>query len=443
VLLLVTACGDNHLPADPVFTGLSGSRIKLQWTLYQDGTKQLEPASYYDAKLHVRCERLDWIDGVARCSPIADPTVWTDAECTIELGRDRSVRTPKYFIGHDRVDGELRAARLLNPGKRLETEFPTTFFEKRDGVCTQIPEPLETIYYFDLPGELAVSSLAEVWPEEMTDERLSLRVLKSAEGLAAPLGFRDNALGFDCEPEALPDGTSACVPSNAIASAHFADPFCEQPVVVATKPPVAVSLGDANGCPVYRATGAEHAGFVYKREGTTCYRTFLATGEHAYRADAPLDLAPVERIIEDASDRRLQRIVVSSGHLLALDRRLYDTATRTECKTYGNGELAVCVPTTAIAGVKLYANAQCTREQLIADVPTVQCARSEFAVIDAMSIHAIGEPYTGALYALDAAAICRPRPAVAGTTARALGPAIPPTTFVAGVVYSERSRVNE
>src|SRR5437870_244567 len=107
--LIVAACGDNLQPQDALFTGLSGSRIKLQWYLYQDGSKQIEPTSYYDTQLHVPCAKTLWDDGIARCTPIADPSVWIDAECTMELGRDRSLKTPKFFIGYDRIDGELRA----------------------------------------------------------------------------------------------------------------------------------------------------------------------------------------------------------------------------------------------------------------------------------------------------------------------------------------------
>jgi hypothetical protein len=121
-VLLVAACGDNGIPRDPLFTGLSGSRIKLQWYLYQDGARQLETAAFYDARLHTRCEPKHFVDGVYRCAPIADTTVFRDRECTpeSELGTATSVRTPKYFVGHDRIDGELRAARLLRAGNRLE-----------------------------------------------------------------------------------------------------------------------------------------------------------------------------------------------------------------------------------------------------------------------------------------------------------------------------------
>ena len=435
-VLLVAACGDNGIPRDPLFTGLSGSRIKLQWYLYQDGAKQLETAAFYDARLHVRCEPKHFVDGVYRCAPIADRTVFRDSECTTELGTATNVRTPKYFVGHDRVDGELRAARLLRPGARLETP-PTQFFERQDGACVQISEP-PTVSYFEIASADHIDELAEVWTDQMPGERLGLRILSGIDNLTAPVGYIDQQLGIDCRPEVRPDGTSACVPAAAVEPAHFADPSCEQRVVVAAAPPPALGVLDDNGCTGYFGPGEEHTSLLYRRAGTACVRAFLQPGEHAYRVGAPLELAPVARFVAEDPDLRLQRIAVAAGPMLTLDDRLYDTATRSDCRSVGNGELAICVPTNAATGARTYANDKCTRELLVADLPRAQCSRSAFAVVEDMSIHAIGAPYTSSLYALDAGGTCRVRAPLPDRIPHLLGPPIPPTTFVAGVVYSER-----
>jgi hypothetical protein len=437
IALLIAACGDNAIPPPDVFTGLSGSRIKLQWYLYQDGARQLETAAFYDAQLHVRCEPMTWADDVTRCTPIADTTVFRDAECMMELGHATSAdRTPKYFVGQDRIDGTLRAARLLRVGARVESP-PTAFYERRDGTCTPVGEPF-TITYYETAGEVDIGTLPEVWAEQIEGERLGLRVLASVEGFRAPVGYHDDLLDFDCRPEARPDGSSACVPANAIAPVHFADPYCEQRIVVGTAPPQTIRIDDANGCPLYHGAGDEHASLVYRREGTTCVRALLKPDEHAYRIGEPLPLAPVERIVENDPEHRLQRIAIAAGPLLTLDDRLYDTATRTDCRSIGNGELAVCVPTNAATAAHVYSNDKCSRELLVADLPPRQCSPSAFAVADLMSIHAIGAPYAGALYVFDPGGQCRPRAAIPDTAPHLLGPAIPPTTFVAGVVFSER-----
>lgn len=438
--LALVACGDNGTPRDPLFTGVSGSRIKLQWYLYQDGARQLETAAYYDTQLHARCEPKVWLDGVTRCTPVAGATVFRDAACTMELGRAMSVRTPVYFIGHDRTDGALVAARLLRAGPRLEAP-PTEFFERRDGACVSIVEP-ETVAYHAIEREDDFTRLAEVWTEMIEGTQLGLRVLASVEGLAAPIGFHDPVLGVDCRPGTLADGAPACVPTEHVAPTHFADVDCEEPVVVAPARPRVLEVGDSNGCPGYHASGPAYDGpLLFRRGAAGCERAVLADGERAYRVGAPLSLVPVERTLEDAG-RRLRRVAVHAGDLHVLDDHLFDTATRSDCRSYGNGELAVCVPTSTVAATRLYANDQCGREVLVADLPRVQCTRSAFAVADdigqGLTIHAIGHPYGGPLYALDAAGQCRLRTPPPDVVAYALGPPIPPTTFVPGVVYSER-----
>ncbi|MBA3503012.1 MAG: hypothetical protein H0T65_21800, partial [Deltaproteobacteria bacterium] len=291
--------------------------------------------------------------------------------------------------------------------------------------------------YFEIASADNIDELAEVWADRMEGERLGLRILSGIDHLSAPVGYVDQLLGFDCRPEVQPDGTTACVPLEAVAAAHFADPYCEQRVIVAAAPRT-ISVPDVNGCPSYFGAGDPHASLVYRREGATCVRAFLQTGEQAYRIGAPLELASVRRIVEDNADHRLQRIAVAAGPMLTLDDRLYDTATRTDCRSIGNGELAICVPTNAATGVHVFANDKCTRELFVADLPRVQCSRAAFAVVDLMSIHAIGAPHTSPLYTLDAGGQCRARAAIPESVPHLLGPAIPPTTFVAGVVFSER-----
>ena len=435
ILIVASACGDNQLPREVTFVGASGDRLKLQWYLYQDGTRQPEPAGFYDAQLHTRCAPEEWTDGVRRCTPIGHPTVFADAECTMELGRRITMRDPTHFIGFDRIDGELRAARVYETAKRFAT-VPAAFYERRDGICTRIAEP-PTLSYVELGNEITMDRMADVWSDSVIDERLHLSVLASADGLVAPIGFRDQALDLDCRAEQLPDGTIACAPTDAIAARHFADPLCEQPVVVAPSSPRAVTLADTNGCSTYRATAEEHTSIIFRREGTTCVQA-SREGNHAYRVGAPLELAPIARTVGDDPDRRLQPITLATGNLVVFDTRLHDTATRSDCKSYGNGDLAVCVPTTTVAGRRLYANAQCGREVLIADLPPVACAPSTFAVVDEMSIHAIGTPHTGTLYQLDAGGQCRVRPTPTGLVPHVLGPSIPLDTFVGGVVFSER-----
>ena len=95
VLALALGCGDN-LP-DPG-TPHSGSRLRLGWWNYPDGTQQLETNWYYDAALRVRCVPSDWSDGKRYCAPLTADAVYTSDSCTAALGRiPESGAVPPYF----------------------------------------------------------------------------------------------------------------------------------------------------------------------------------------------------------------------------------------------------------------------------------------------------------------------------------------------------------
>ena len=436
LLLLLAACGDNELPQQRVFEGTSGERLKLEWYLYQDGARQRDAAAFYDAHLHTRCAPAVWANDVTRCTPLADPTVFVDADCTREVGRKITERKPRYFIRYERIDGALFPAGVLRAGE-VVTELPTTFYERRDGACVRIGEQ-PTFTYYEVGDLVETERIVEVWREPIAGERLALETLVSAEGLVAPIGFRDEALGIACRPDVLGDGTAACVPDGALVAQHFADPFCEQPVILALAPPPAIAVADTAGCSAYRSVAAEHTGLLFRRDGGACVQARRMPDERAFFAGAPLALAPLERLVDTVADRRLQQIAIAGDGMFVRDGLLHDTATRSDCRHAGNGELAVCVPRSTLAGTRVYANDRCGRELLIADVPEATCTPSAFAIVDDLAIHAIGPAHTEPLYGLDALGQCRLRARPPGTVPHILGPALPPDTFVAGVVFSER-----
>ncbi|HLL25304.1 MAG TPA: hypothetical protein VK427_24380, partial [Kofleriaceae bacterium] len=255
----------------------------------------------------------------------------------------------------------------------------------------------------------------------------------------APVGLTDRTLGMRCDPQIQPEGHATCVPRVAVAPAHFADPYCEERVVVAAAPPAAVGVLDANGCARHHATADEYTSLLYRRAGATCVRASLGAGERAYRVGAPLELAHLDRTVDAAPRHRLQQITIGTGGLRFVDTQLHDLATRTDCQSYGNGKLAVCVPRTSSLALRLWSNPSCTREALVTELPRVQCTKSVFAVDpDALTIHAIGAVHTAAVFGFDPSGNCRPRPPASDRVTYTLGPAIPPSTFVAGVVYSDR-----
>ncbi len=66
VVALGAGCGDNTA-APPAVT--SGTRLKLGWYEYTDGTRQLRDGDLFDAELGARCRVRLSVDAVLRCAP--------------------------------------------------------------------------------------------------------------------------------------------------------------------------------------------------------------------------------------------------------------------------------------------------------------------------------------------------------------------------------------
>src|SRR5436853_2407105 len=121
-------CGDN-IPGDDVLASVSGTRLALQVYGYDDGTRQVDPVELYDLHLHEKCTAQLWGDGVQRCVPEADDAVFTDAACTMLVGRSFRPQKPAVFIGYDVVDSVTVPARLYR-ADTVTTPTSTSFYQR-------------------------------------------------------------------------------------------------------------------------------------------------------------------------------------------------------------------------------------------------------------------------------------------------------------------------
>jgi len=440
-LIALAACGDN-LPFEELEEARSGTRLKLEWHLYEDGTQQLAPDAFYDAHLHARCTPAPWSDATIRCVPEGGDTVFTDAACTSELGRAHG-RAPRFFVGRDLIAGAAIAARVYRAGSRLETP-PAARFERRDGACTAAASEPDGATYYALGAAIDGAGLVEVVHTDLGDAPLGLRLRTTVDGLRAPLGFIDRALGVACRPEDRAGG-AACVPVDAVAATAFADADCEEPAVIvdiAAEPTAsapAYAFTGVDGCAAYHAVGAELTAIPFQRVGEACVR--MPATMRAFGLGAPLALPAIARTIEDTPTGRLRRIVLTAGELRGYDPRLFDTATRAECERHPFAYGSRCLPAHAPSALRLFANDRCGHEVAIAEVARTPCAPVAFAIArgegDA-TVHAIGAPYTGPLFAQDGAGACIAHTTPADRVPHALGPALPPDVFVAAIPFSER-----
>ncbi|CAN5892595.1 hypothetical protein BH11MYX3_BH11MYX3_19610 [soil metagenome] len=440
VLIVLAGCGDQ-IHQEVVEDAVSGTRLKVVWTFYGDGSRQPETDAYFDIDLPARCAPVLWRDDVDRCAPTADEAFYVDALCTETVGRADVITKPSFFIGYDFVGTHRLPARLYRAGP--PTDAITTIYERVDGECRGPFQTTAEVPYFELRDETHGENLVELRDSELgaEDDRIGVLVRTSADGLRVTLGLHDRVLDVPCRASSRPEGT-VCKP--AIGVAHqYIDSACEQPaIVVFGNEPVGPVLarGDSAGCPAYFSPGPMISGPVYQRVGTTCSRVVLDPLERAYPLGAPLALPILERTVEARPGPRLQRIALASGSLAFYDERMFDTATRGDCERTPFEDVTRCVPSSALPVVRLFTEG-CALEIPVAEVPEQTCEPITFAVGLTEEIkpelRAIGDRASSALFTGGPGA-CTPYVAPAGTVPHLLGPALPEDTFVGGHVAGER-----
>lgn len=435
------ACGDS-IPHVPPLDAVSGDRLKLQRLRYDDGAEQVDPSGFYDTALHTRCAAGRWTDGALRCLPVADDAVYTDADCTTEVGLTPATELadPTVFIGHDWVDGVRIATRLHRAGD--DRAAITEYWERRDGACTGPWPAPEGATTYELAGAITAAELVAFHDGEAGDGRLGLRLRQTDDGLRLAIELRDRELDVACTPTLRSDGV-ACEPSTVAAATYFDDPGCEQPRVVTAEPaprPAIARVVDDAGCATYFRIGPEVSPPSYRREAAACVRATVPSGARSFELGAAVELALLGRTVEDAGGRRLQRVILDDAGLRFVGDRLVDTATRAECLPRLIGDELRCVPAATVAALTLYARG-CVAPLRVAAVPTRVCGeRPAFAIAvtaDGTAIHAIGDRVDGPLFAFDGVA-CAPYVAPPDTAVHALGPALAPETFTRAVAFGAR-----
>lgn len=443
---VVVACGDNRQVTQR-FESVSGSRLALEAWLFDDGTRQIDPSAFYDTRLHTRCVAQTWTDGVLRCVPVATMAVYGDAECTTALGVTPAMSSaePTHFIGYELVENESIAMRVHRAGAR--TVAIAEYYERRDGQCVgPLPSPPDVDYYA-ITGELAPAEMVAFTDEELGAGRLGLQVRSSEDGMHVALGVRDRELDLSCAPAAHGD-RFACEPVDLATARMFEDSACTSPVVLAASeelPPAVAKVTDPAGCDSYRSVGAEVLPPLYRRDGDSCVRAPLLSGQRAFALGAEVALPALERV-DDASgerDRRLQTIVLRDTgdvSLLFPSELLVDRAIRAECRRELVGDEVRCVPARSVPVSTLYA-AGCTVSTSVALVTAQSCgAPAAFARGTSdegtLVFHAVGDP-APTLYRFGAAG-CEPYIPPVGTAIHALGPPLPAETFMRARRFGER-----
>jgi hypothetical protein len=444
-LAVCAACGDDRATEQRI-DAVSGTRMKLELYLYEDGTRQVSPLPFYDTRLHDECSPAQWIDGVQRCVPNVSDAVFADASCTIPIGfaPAKDMRPPTHFIGLEQVEGQTNPVLAhLYPvsGKIASAE---QFYSRNGDTCFGPLTPPSDLATYGLNSELAPQAMQQVVDTEVGTGRIALRARTTPDGLFAPWSVYDRELDTACTPTVRASGV-VCEPAADDVNA-FADPSCTQPAVVSTSNVPHASyarLPDAGGCPQFAPLG-DPITTAYYVSGNSCYPFTVGGNQQAYAVGATVEPAALTRSVENVAGHRLQHEIFGSPDdpdMRFVGDKLYDLATRSECLLALDGDLQRCLPTPLPLAITLYGMGCATTVKVVL-VPQQACVDSSFATsfsdTGATTIHAIGDVVTDPLYQFTGFGGCVPYVPPAGIEPHAIGPEITADHFATAFLYGAR-----
>jgi hypothetical protein len=437
-------CGDNR-PGEP-FEATSGSRLKIQRYVYEDGTEQWERDRFRDAEREEDCSPARWSDGSTYCTPRTSGTVFGNDTCTLELGRVLAGEpVPRYFLGQFWLTNRFFPSRLFAAG--ATTDAPADLFQQRDGSCEPIARGDGDAYY-TLGTEVPRSKLVRIKRTEPPPAaRLGLVLHTSDDGLHIPIAIHDNLLAVDCVvDERFDEATTRCMPSEYVDADYFRDPQCTVPEISTQTPNGIASIARvrsaATGCTRFHEVGRQtDRTSLYVQPGTSCIASIVAPDDNQFLVGAPLDLVTMSREPVPVPRRRLQQIRLG-GELNAIDPFLADTETGADCRRTDVGGAIRCLPATSTFTQLMFGDATCASTIVVAAVSVRGCdLGSPFAVEPgdgAPVIHPLVGPSAVPLYQLTTGDRCVVAVAPPDVVMYETGPALPLEAFPAARVVVDR-----
>jgi len=441
VVVVVAACSGGNVTiidgpgpdtgsgsgVDPNEGARSGSRLKLTWVNFTDGTRQWN--SFYDAERKEGCYPYPaWIDGKVYCTPDSNGSVvYTDASCTQKVGQvydDPSCATtpPTYLLEWRYGFCESSPAHLYLRGSQVSVA--SYYTRNYDGTCGGPYTDTQELYY-QLGAEVSPTSLVEVTTSApAASSRLGEVFWQSADGMQLPTRLHDSQLNTDCYPETFSDTaqTGICMPTTAWYASDFHDGGCTQPVVGLDHTCAAPGFADyrpTNACGLdpprlAQISGTAPSSPLYYWSGTSCTSETASTSYTYYALGADVSAAQVTRVYDAAASHRIQLVhYTTSDGLHYRDYSLYDSAKGAECypTSLPDGTI-VCLPyggyistyyrdsacTQAIDLVEIYGETNCATpdppkyaRKYITPAPG-SCAYN-------VELHQVSTPFAGTVYA--------------------------------------------
>jgi hypothetical protein len=441
VVATLGACGDNLSGSDDGFSPTSGTRLSLQKYRYGDGTEVAVSSEFYDTELHTRCTAQTWPDGALRCVPVADDVQYSDAACTTAVGIGRTIQQPTFFVARDPAPGGT-PLRVFKAGATAASI--TQYYSRTGGACTgPSAAPPGVTRFYSLGNELDGTDLVAFHDAELgaDTDRLTLALRETDEGLRVATGLRDRELGAPCTPSPQADGSTACAPAGAATPSYFLDAACTLPVVAidtGAATPTLARIAAPSGCATYHRISREIQPPVYQLDDrATCALVAAPGGGRLFAVETALELPALDRSLEPAAGRRLQRVVLAHGDLRFFDTRLFDTQTSADCLPRTQRDQTFCLPADLVAATTVF-SAGCTDMVRVAEVPQHACTPVGFATTQRpFQLRALGD-VASRMFQLRTDG-CQPYTGAPGNELRSLGPPLDLTAFESAIYFGERA----
>jgi hypothetical protein len=406
----------------------SGTRLKGEWEVYADGTRQ-SLQTIRDSSLGVDCMIMPDPNGNPICLPGWTLISYADASCSQAAMLSNEQPSASLYAGvyaPSTLPLECPSVWKL-PSSLYQRGAPlglTQFWVSNpDGSCTG-PSTIDGYSLYTLGASVPLNTFARLTVgSPIGAGAFPMEYITSADGFSAPWRFYDVANNFECylaETGYPTSGatTATCAPAaggpgRAIA---FANSSCQQPVVsaldgcpVSSVVQISGVCGDGDYYPVGAALGSAQ---LYQM-ASTCVSTQPMPNTTYYQLGSAFTLGQLPRSVNSIAGHRMANIVVDDLPV-TYPSILYDGTLGIECSTLvGSDGVTRCLPTTnAQVDTRVwYSDAKCQNQVhvIFSEQASSACAippQPYYALLwnegNGAGVHLVGSRYTGRLYYGDA-----------------------------------------
>jgi len=442
----------------------SGTRLKLQWITYDDGTRQL--AGIMDTMLGKQCYP-STINGSMYCvagNTASSDGYYSDSGCTqaVVPWYYCNAQPPDYVYQYDTSNPcQSTVAGIYQRGSEVSIPSGLAYY-KSGTTCEQVNFGTNYTFY-SLGASVPITTFAAISKAEPTGSGLGVVSYTSSDGMVYPFELHDSASNLDCYPESTGVGatTGVCEPEVSSSYAgYYSNSTCTTAVAetnsMCPEPGYAYTPGTCPGqLPNYFQIGSSEAlSTYYYLNGTTCTSATTGTGESWYMLGAAVPTDNLTRAPDMVSGKRMQLIHYTSGSTRYRDYPLYDTTEQLECDSYGNGTSSyACLPIANYAYVEsnyYYSDSACAnaidvvelyRESTSCAAPTLPkyvikepilpngCSSTNYEV------HTVGSPISTLYY--KSGTTCTAYPLSSAYQYYTLGAEVPTSNFATATLMTD------